>query len=91
MKKYITLVGEAGSQSCIYERVEQSENYQVYSVKYQEFNPETKQFDIGEIVGYDVIKNRSMFPSDEDFGKIAWSYTELENAKNKIRELGDTI
>lgn len=72
-----------------YKRIETTETYQVFqcslngSIWYELIKPKL-------IKGTKLINNgRSYYtyPSDEDFGRIAWTYKTLDKIRSKIDEL----
>lgn len=79
--------------NCYYRQVKRSARTAMYSLSYSEN---------GKIVGFDVFKiiikpagivlgkqipEREHFPSDEEFGSIAWSFTTRETAEVKYNDL----
>ena len=62
---------------CLYERSDG--NYEVFIVRVAE---------AGEIFGVHHVK-REVYPNNEDFGKTAWCYSKIENARKKYIRLKD--
>lgn len=86
---------------CYYTQVHRTEKTALYSLSYDPPGPDTK------IIGYEVFKIRidpagmlpngapvaekEHFPSNEEFGKIAWSFSTQRTAMEKFQQLEQSL
>ena len=78
-----------------YKEILRSGNYAIYEYTNPKWESQRKYFDVIEIIiipetvypnGVKVFEHES-YPRDHSWGAKAWTFTTLENAKNKFRKL----